>query len=76
MTYEVEFARSAGKELQKLPPDTSKRILKAIVRLQEDSRVGSVRPMVGSKSWRLRVGDYRIIYDIHDDRLVILVLRA
>jgi mRNA interferase RelE/StbE len=31
--------------------------------------------MVGSKSWRLRVGDYRVIYDILDNKLVVLIIR-
>ena len=74
-TYAVEFANSARKELRKLPHSTSIRIAKAINKLATDPRKGAVRPMVGTKSWRLRVGDYRVIYDIADDRLVILIIR-
>lgn len=73
--YGVEFTKSSQKELSKLPKSTALRILKAIDRLSVDPRRGSVRPMVGSTSWRLRVGDYRVIYDIYDDKLVVLVIR-
>jgi mRNA interferase RelE/StbE len=73
--YEVEFARSAQKELNKLPKQTSLRIAKAIDKLSIDPRKGNVRPMVGTKSWRMRVGDYRVVYDIFDNRLTILIIR-
>lgn len=73
--YEVEFVKSAQKDLNKLPAQISLRIAKAIRKLSEDSRKGNVRPMVGTKSWRLRVGDYRVVYDIFDNRLTILIIR-
>lgn len=75
-TYVVEFTKSAQKELKKLPKDISTRIVQAIYKLSEDPRKGKVRPMVGVKSWRLRVGDYRVIYDIYDKKLIILVIRV
>ncbi len=73
--YEVEFVASAQKELTKLPRQTNLRIAKAIHILSADPRKGNVRPMVGTTSWRLRIGDYRIVYDIFDKKLVILVIR-
>jgi mRNA interferase RelE/StbE len=73
--YKVEFVKSAQKELNKLPSQISLRIAKAIYTIGLDPRKGSVRPMVGITSWRLRVGDYRIVHDIVDNRLVILVIR-
>lgn len=75
-TYAVEFTKSAQKELKKLPVDIRLRIAKAIHVLSNDPRKGSVRPMVGGKSWRLRVGDYRVIYDIQDGKLVVLIIRV
>ena len=69
--YEVEFVRSAQKELSKLPHQPSLRIAKAVYKLSIDPRKGTMRPMVGTKSWRLRVGDYRVVYDILDKRLAI-----
>jgi len=74
-TYAVEFSDSARKEVSKLNPQTALRITKAIYKLAGDPKKGNVRPMVGSKHWRLRVGDYRVIYDIQDKKLVILIIR-
>lgn len=76
MIYEVKFTKSANKELRKLPEPISTGLIKAIYRLSADPRKGPVRPMVGSTSWRLRVGDYRVIYDISDSALTILILKA
>jgi len=76
MTYEVEFTKSAQTELKKLPKDISLRIAKAIIKLSDNPRVGNVRPMTGIKSWRLRLGDYRVVYDISDAKLTILIIRV
>lgn len=75
MTYEVKYAKSAQKELKKLPKQIQVRILKAIIGLAKNPRKGNVRPMIGSTAWRLRVGDYRVMYDIQDNEIVILILR-
>lgn len=75
MTYEVEFVKSAQKEFLKLPKNIQIKIAKAINNLRQNPRLGSVRPMVGVEAWRLRVGDYRVIYTINKNELVILVIR-
>ncbi len=75
-TYEVEYVKSAQKELLRLPSNVQRRILSRLKKLTLNPRIGDVRPMVGSKSWRLRIGDYRVVYDIHDTRLVILIIRV
>lgn len=74
-SFVIEFTKSAQQELGKLPRNTGIRIARAIDSLSVDPRKGNVRPMVGSTAWRLRVGDYRVIYDIQDEKLVILVIR-
>lgn len=76
MIYEVEFTKSANKELKKLPAQVAQRIAKHIYKLAQDPRAGNVRPMIGVTSWRLRVGDYRVIYDINDHKIVILILKV
>ncbi len=74
--YEVEFVKSSKKEFSKLSPPLRLRIAKGIYALQKDPRAGgNVRPMIGTTSWRLRIGDYRVIYDIFDKKLLILVIR-
>lgn len=74
-TYEIRFSANIKKDLRKLPRDVQKRILGKITELAVDPRKGNVRPMVGSTSWRLRVGDYRVIYDIHDDKIEVLIVK-
>jgi mRNA interferase RelE/StbE len=76
MTYGVEFSKSAQKELNKLSPNIRIRVSKSILALADDPRKGSVRPMVGSNSWRLRIGDYRIIYDISAKKIKILIIKV
>ncbi len=75
-TYAVRFTRSAQKEFKKLDKTVSLRIAEALVVLSKDPRKGSVRPMVGVSSWRLRVGNYRVVYDFADAELVILIIRV
>ena len=53
------------------------RVQAAIELLADEPRPPAGEPMVnGDGAWRVRVGDYRVIYDIEDDRLVVLVLAA
>jgi mRNA interferase RelE/StbE len=73
---EIEFSKSAQKELKKLLPQTRLSIVGAIDKLVINPRKGNVRPMVGVKSWRLRVGEYRVVYDIYDKKLVILIIKV
>ncbi len=73
--FRVEFTRSAKKELSKLPRDVAARFAAAIDRLREDparARPGvDVRKLKGTGSaWRLRVGEYRGIYELEGDRIV------
>ena len=76
-SYEIRWRRSAKKELRKLPQEARRRLLKAIERLREDARPPGCRKMVGSQSaYRLRVGDYRIVYTILAGELVIEIVRV
>jgi mRNA interferase RelE/StbE len=70
--YEIVFARSARKELQALSNDVAVRILEKIGSLASNPRPSACKKLSGhSNLWRLRVGDYRIIYTIYDDKLII-----
>ena len=75
MIYKIEYTKSAQKELKKLPKDVTIRVIKALVVLSNDPKVGNVRPMVGLSSWRLRVGDYRVTYDINGGKLLVLIIK-
>jgi mRNA interferase RelE/StbE len=70
--YTVVFARSARKELQNLDPQVARRILKAIEALVANPRPSGVVKLEGASDlWRIRVGEWRVVYRISDrDRLV------
>ncbi|WP_022854005.1 type II toxin-antitoxin system RelE family toxin [Thermodesulfatator atlanticus] len=78
MGWKIEISRSALKVLKRLDPQEAKRIRDFLRNLKElkDPRLKG-KPLKGplGEFWRYRVGDYRIICDIQDDRLVVLVLR-
>ena len=61
--------------MRKLTPDARRRIQAAIELLAESPRPpGAKKLSGGSGDWRVRTGDYRIIYEIHDARLMVLVV--
>lgn len=78
MMYKVELADKAKKELKKLDKPTAKIILAWLRKNLEDCNNPRLhgKALVGDKKgyWRYRVGDYRIIADIQDDKILILVL--
>ena len=76
MTYRVTLAPSAARQLRKFDPDVRRRIQAAIELLAVEPRPPAATQLVGgSGEWRVRTGNYRIVYDINDDELVVLVLR-
>ncbi len=60
--------------LRKLDPPVARRLQAAIALLAEDPRPPASRPLRGRSAWRVRVGDYRVIYTIEDDVLLIVVV--
>jgi mRNA interferase RelE/StbE len=65
--YTITFARSARKELENLPANIADRILRKIEALAENPRLPGVIKLQGGKNfWRLRIGDYRVVYSIDD----------
>ena len=74
--YSVEFRRSAEKELGKLDGRMRARILRAIVALADDPRPPGVKALTGETDlWRIRIGDYRVVYELGDTALLVLVVR-
>ncbi len=72
VSYDVNFARSARKELEKLPADRAFRILDRIEKLAENPRPAGCRKLRNRRDmWRLRIGDYRVVYSIDDRRRII-----
>ncbi len=65
--YSVTFARSARKELEKLHPSMARRVMQRIEALATIPRPSGVIRLQGHKNlWRIRIGDYRVIYSIDD----------
>ena len=77
MAYNVIFARTAQRQFAKLPRQTQERLGAAIDRLAGDPRPpGVVKLSAEEGLYRIRDGDYRAIYRIEDDRLVVLVVKV
>ena len=76
MTYRIEFRPAAIRELAKLEISTRRRIATTLESLAENPRPPGVEKLKGHDyRYRVRCGDYRIIYEIADRILIILVLR-
>jgi mRNA interferase RelE/StbE len=77
MAYVVEFAPAARRQLKKLDRPVQKRILRRVERLEDQPRPKTAEKLKGTTEPldRIREGDYRIIYAIEDDRLIVLVVR-
>ena len=76
MAHSISYVPSAAKALRKLDRPTARRMLDAIEELAIDPRPPRcIQLKGGSGEYRVRIGDYRIIYEVHDGELVVLVLR-
>jgi len=75
MTYQVIIQRSAEKELDALEKTVHKRVAARLLALEEDPRPAGVKKLQGQESFRLRVGDFRVLYTI-DDKTKIVFIQA
>ena len=73
--YAVAFLPSAARVLAKLDLPVRRRIARRIDRLAEDPSGDAVKLRGADDVWRARAGDYRILYQVQDDRLLIIVIR-
>lgn len=77
MTYRITLAPPAARQLRKLDPQARRRIQAALELLAVEPRPPAATQLVGgSGEWRVRTGDYRIVYEVADDHLLVLVLRV
>ncbi len=75
--YQVEITRAAARNLNKLPSDIQKRIFPELENLKTNPRPHGAKKLSGSVDrWRVRVGDYRIIYQIKDSILYVLIIQV
>lgn len=77
MTYRIEFAKPAVKQFKALPPQDQQRLKPKIDALAQEPRPAGMVKLSGEDDlYRIRVGDYRIVYTIKDTQLLVLVLKV
>ena len=76
MRYAIRIKENAARELQRIPRPDRERLIAAIDRLAEDPFAGSALKGELRGLRRIRVGDYRLLYEVRERDLVVLVLRA
>ena len=77
MSSAIEWKPSARKEIRKLDPTVRWRVIEAVAALGAEPRPPGSVTLTGSPGWRrIRIGGHRVIYDIRDDALVVLVLQV
>jgi mRNA interferase RelE/StbE len=74
LTYSIFIEKSAQKDLAKIPRKDQNRIIKSIEELSRNPRPTHSKKLTGRDAWRIRVGNYRFIYEIYDERLLILII--
>jgi len=74
VSYALEILRSAQKQLAHIDRHDQLRIITAIRSLADEPHPAGSKKLSGRDAWRIRVGTYRIIYEIQHDRLLVLVV--
>lgn len=74
MKYSIKITRSAQKDLAKLPIKDYKKAIREINCLSENPRPKGCKKLSGRDGWRIRIGDFRVIYNIIDSELIVLVI--
>ena len=76
MSYAVFILRRAQKELAKLPEEAYRQAKEAIASLGSEPRPTGCQKLVSREGWRIRAGDYRVIYEIDDTKRIVTVLHV
>ena len=75
MTYRIQFSPASARQLRKLDGRTQRRIQAVVELLAQEPRPAGAKKLVGGQGeWRVRTANYRIVYEIDDGVLVVLVL--
>ena len=76
-SYRIEWKRSATKELKRLPRNVIRRVVVAVEQLAKEPRLSGAKKLVTAEhTYRLRIGDYRVIYSIFESALVVEIIRV
>ena len=74
MNYEIKIKRSAQKSLAKIPNTQQENIINSIRNLSKNPRPEGCKKLSGRNAWRIRIAQYRVIYEIYKDKLQIIVI--
>ena len=75
MTHRIELSPAAARQLRKLDAPARRRIQAVVELLAQEPRPAGAKKLVGGDGeWRVRTGDYRVIYEVRDGVLLVLVL--
>ena len=74
--FEVEFRKSVEKDLRSIPRKDQVRIMLRISELASEPRPASCKQLSGQERYRVRQGDYRILYEINDGKLIVVVVKV
>lgn len=77
MTYEIIITKSIQKQLDNLPNNIQERVYYKISQLAEEPRPDGVVKLKGyDNEYRIRIGDYRLVYEIQDEQLIVLIIQC
>lgn len=74
MPYEVVISPAASRQLRKLPQPVAEKIEAQLLLLENNPRPAGCKKLSGFEAWRIRIGNYRVIYEIQDTILVVTVI--
>ena len=74
MRFQIEILRSAQKSLSRIQSQDQDRITEAIRSLADEPRPHGCKKLSGRDAWRIRIGNYRVIYEIRESKLVVLIV--
>jgi mRNA interferase RelE/StbE len=75
VAYRLEFTPGADRQFRKLPKNIQTRLKPHIDALTQNPRPSGAEKLTGEDAYRLRVGDYRVLYEVYDKRLLVLVVK-
>ena len=77
MAYRVQINNAADRNIRKLPRSIQGRIFSSLDTLKADPRPhGAIKMKMYQDTYRIRMGDYRILYEVYDDRLLVIVVKV
>ena len=74
--YKIVFRKSVAKDLRRIPSQDLRRILATVDSLSGEPRPSGIEKLSGQEKYRIRQGNYRIIYEINDDKVVVVVVKV